>query len=108
MSDNQPPEDLKAQWKEADRLEIESIISSLLASASGRKYLYYLLSLGKIGQNPFTTNALAMSFACGELNVGQRILFDIISVAPDAWALMQKEANDEYRSREQSLAGAAG
>lgn len=106
MSDNQALEELKAQWKEADRLEIESVISSLLASPPGRKYLYYLLALGKIGQNPFTPNALSMSFACGELNVGQRILFDIISVAPDAWALMQKEATDEYRSREQSLTSA--
>lgn len=108
MSDNPTHEDLKALWKEADRLEIERVIADLLSTPSGRKYLYYLLSLGKIGQNPFTPNALSMSFACGELNVGQRILFDIISVAPDAWALMQKEANDEYRSREQSLADATG
>lgn len=105
MSDNPQIEELKQRWADEDRLEIESQISRNLATPEGRKFLYYLLSLGKIGQNPFTPNALAMSFACGELNVGQRILADILSVAPDAWALMQKEANDEYRTRQQLLAG---
>lgn len=104
MSDNQTQEELKQRWAEEDRLEIESQILKNLSTPEGRKFLYYLLSLGKIGQNPFTPNALAMSFACGELNVGQRILADILSVAPDSWALMQKEANDEYRTREQLLA----
>lgn len=104
MSDNTEIEELKQRWAEEDRLEIESQISRNLSTPEGRKFLYYLLSLGKIGQNPFTPNALAMSFACGELNVGQRILADILIVAPDAWALMQKEANDEYRTRQQLLA----
>jgi hypothetical protein len=107
MSNNPQAEELKRQWEEADRLNTEQILSSLLSTPGGRKFLYYQLSLGKIGQNPFTTNALAMSFACGELNVGQRILFDILSVAPDAWALMQKEANDEHRTRTARLANTA-
>lgn len=103
MSDNREAEELKAQWLENDRLEIESVLSDLLSTPRGRRFLYYQLSLGKIHQNPFTPNALSMSFACGEMNVGQKMLADILSVSPEAWALMQKEANDEYRTREQQL-----
>lgn len=105
MSDNPQAEELKKRWDEEDRLEIEHQYRQLLSNPSGRKFLFYQLGLCKINQNPFTANALSMSFACGEMNIGQRILFDILSVAPDMWAMMQKEANDVYRTREQSLAG---
>lgn len=105
MSNDLTTGELKAQWEQHDRLEIETVYTSLLNSPSGRKFLFYLLGLGKIGHNPFTSNALSTSFACGELNVGQRILADILSANPEGWILMQREANDEYRTRTQSLAG---
>jgi len=104
MSDNPQAEELKQRWEKEDRLEIERQYLDLLSTSTGRKFLFYQLGLCKINQNPFTPNALSMSFACGEMNIGQRILFDILSVAPDMWAVMQKEANDVYRTREQSLA----
>lgn len=103
MSDDQQHEELKRQWELHDRLEIEAEYTALLNSPRGRKFLYYLLGITGIGKNPFTANALTMSFTCGELNIGQRILADILSTQPEGWLLMQREANDEYRTRQQSL-----
>lgn len=101
-------DELTTQWEVNDRLEIEQAITALLSTAVGRRYLRRLLLFGKVGQQPFTPNALTMSFQCGELNVGQQILADILAVNPDGYVLMQKEANDEYRTREQALRDAAG
>lgn len=100
MSDN---EELKQKWMEEDAAVVEMVYKELLSGPDGRKFLFHLLSITKLMNNPFTPNALSMSFACGEMNVGQRILADILRVSPDGWTLMQKEANDVYRTRQQSL-----
>jgi hypothetical protein len=103
MDSEKTPEELKFQWEEDDRLEIEQAVKALLATRVGRRYLRRLLEFGALGRNPFTPNALTMSFNCGELNVGQKIQTDIIAVDPEGWVNLQKEANDEYRTREQQL-----
>lgn len=92
-------DDLKNLWKEEDEQAINQAYIALLETPVGRKFLRHLLELGKIGQQPFTTNALAMSFACGELNVGQQILTELLTARPEGWIMMQKEANDEWKSR---------
>lgn len=98
-------EKLKHYWAEQDRLIIGEEYRKLLGSAGGRKLLFYLLGLAGIGHNPFRKNALEMSFACGELNVGNQILADILQVNPHGWIEMQKEATDEQRNRDAELAG---
>jgi hypothetical protein len=103
MSDNNHIEELKKEWAEQDQLVIEEEYRKLLRTSQGRQLLYHLLSIGGIGKNPFTANALTMSFACGELNVGQRILADILATDAEGWILMQKEATDAYRTRQSIL-----
>lgn len=97
---------LKQAWEESDRQVIDFVYAEILNTVQGRKYFFDQLKLAKVGQQPFTPNALAMSFNCGEMNVGNQILARILSVNPQAWIQMQKEANDEYNSREQQLAAA--
>lgn len=103
MSDKSASEELKTRWAEEDRLEIENVYQDLLSAARGRKFLFYLLGVARVGQQPFAPNALQMSFNCGELNVGQKLLSDILSAQPEGWILMQKEANDAYRTRDNAL-----
>lgn len=90
--------------KDAARLEklnIDKACENLLATREGRHYLWWLLRIGRVGSQPFTNNALATSFGCGELNVGQQILAHIIEVDPAGYALMiQEKANDEREWRE--------
>ena len=99
-------EELVAKWDKDDRTETEQAIRALLATAVGRRLLRRWLSFGKLGVNPFAPNALTMSFSCGELNVGQQMLADILAIDPDGWIAMQKEENYERQSRERDLTNA--
>lgn len=84
-----------------EKLNIDEACKELLATRKGRYYLWWLLRIGRIGAQPFTNNALATSFACGELNVGQQILAHIIEVDPAGYALMiQEKANDDREWRD--------
>jgi hypothetical protein len=106
MSDEITPDDLRNQWAEEDRLEIETQYRELLSTPRGRKFLFYLLGLTKFMQNPFTGNALTTSFNCGEMSIGQRLMADITSVDPIGWSRMQQEVNDADRTRSDAIRAA--
>ncbi len=82
-------------YERQKKADIDAVVSALLTHREGRKYLWWLLEIGRIGQQPFTSNALTTSFNCGELNVGQQILSRIIEVNPAGYVQMQKEMQDE-------------
>lgn len=98
--------ELTAKWEADDWNEVQQAIRDLLATSSGRRFLFRWLGFGRIGSNPFASNALTMSFGCGELNVGQRMLADLMETAPEGWLLMQREMNDEHRTRTNALTDA--
>lgn len=83
---------------EANQLEVDETVRVLLSVSRGRKYLWWLLTIGKVGTQPFANNALQTSFACGELNVGQQILAHIISVDPAGYVRMMQENAENERS----------
>jgi hypothetical protein len=96
-------EKLKRRWQKEDELRIDSAVSKAIADAEGRKFLWWLLEIGRIGGQPYTTNALNTAFNCGELNVGQRILDRIISVSAEGYVLMMKENEREVNERDKQL-----
>lgn len=96
-------ETLKKRWLKEDELKIGSAVGKALANVEGRKFLWWLLEIGKIGNQPYAGNALNTAFACGELNVGQRILDRIISVSPEGYLIMMKENADERKERDAEL-----
>lgn len=95
---------LQHKWLSHDREQVDKALSSLLVTSEGRKYLWWLLEIGRVGQQPFTANALTMSFNCGELNVGQQVLDRIIQVDPAGYVRMMQEQADERRDRDNQLA----
>lgn len=97
---------LRERWKREDEAAIDAALNALLQHAHGKKFLWWLLQIGKVGQQPYTNNALATAFNCGELNVGQQILDRITSTSPDGYVQMMKEAADERTRRNTELAGA--
>lgn len=99
---------LKRRWQKEDDFAIESAISALATHAQGRKFLWWLLEIGRVGLQPYSGNALGTAFACGELNVGQRVLDRIIAVTPDGYISMMKENADERRKRDDELDRADG
>lgn len=96
-------ERLKRSWQKADEARIDSAISKAINDAEQRKFLWWLLEIGRIGMQPYANNALNTAFNCGELNVGQRILDRIISVSPEGYVRMMKENESEVRERDAQL-----
>jgi hypothetical protein len=82
--------------REAEReRETDESIKLIMSRANGRRFFYWLLSLGRPGQNPFTGNTLSTMFNCGELNVAQRVTDRLLRICPDFYVLMLKEMEDE-------------
>lgn len=97
---------LRARWKQEDETAVNTAIDALLKHTHGRKALWWLLQIGRVGQQPFANNALQTAFACGELNVGQQVLDRITSVSPEGYVDMMKEMADERGRRDSELADA--
>src|SRR5882724_266953 len=96
-------ENLKRRWQKEDELKIDSAVRKAIVDSEGRKFLWWLLEIGRIGLQPYANNALNTAFNCGEMNVGQRILDRIISVSPEGYLTMMKENEDERRARDADL-----
>lgn len=96
-------EKLKRRWQKEDEQKIDSAVAALVEHTQGRKLLWWLLEIGRIGMQPYANNALNTAFNCGELNVGQRILDRIISVSPEGYVRMMKENESESRERDAQL-----
>lgn len=80
-------------------IEIDAAIAHLLKMREGRRFLWWLLQIGKVNQQPFTMDARTTAFNCGELNVGQQVLARITLVQPAGYLQMQEENLNEYNAR---------
>ena len=96
-------ESLKRRWNKEDELKIDSAVNKAVVDIEGRKFLWWLLQIGRIGYQPYARNALDTAFTCGELNVGQQILDRILQVSPDGYILMMKENASESAERDKQL-----
>lgn len=94
---------LKRRWSEEDQAAIEGAIEALQQHYQGRKFLWWLLQLGGVNQQPYTSNALQTAFNCGTLNVGNQILEAVTRVTPEGYMAMMKENADERRNRDAEL-----
>lgn len=99
--------DLEHKFIADDRKERLAVVSALMGHRGGRKFLWWLLQVGKaVGHNPFTNNALTTSFGCGEMQVGQQILAELIEADPELFPTLMKENFNEQSARTEQLAGA--
>jgi hypothetical protein len=85
-----------------DEADIDSFIAGMLASAKGKKFLWWLLQIGKYGVNPFSPDVTTMAFQAGEMNVGSAILARVIDVNPLGFAELQLERKNENERRNES------
>lgn len=87
---------LRERQKATEQM-IDNAIRLNSKTPEGRKFLWWLLQIGKVNTQPFTTNAITTAFNCGELNVGNTILARITDVDPASYVQMQQESLNEYR-----------
>jgi hypothetical protein len=70
-----------------------TFINTIMGMVNGRAYVHDLLVRCHVFAQPFSADALLTAFACGELNVGQRVLADVMLHCPDNYITMMREAN---------------
>ena len=92
-------ERLARKFAKEDETYVTNGLLEVLASPTGRRWLWHHLTRTHVFSNPHTGNALNTAFACGEQNIGQQLLADITSANPDAYILMMKENADAERAR---------
>lgn len=66
-------------------------IKWLMASKQGRRVAWRLLARTKVFHNPFAAVDPQTNFSCGEMNVGQWFLAEVMEHSPDAFLQMFKE-----------------
>lgn len=94
---------LKRDWQKQDDTEIDGAINALFEHRNGRRLLWWLLTIGRVGTQPYAGNALNTAFSCGELNVGQQILDRMIAVSPDGYVNTMKENVNERSERDTAI-----
>jgi hypothetical protein len=100
-------ERLKKKWAEEDEREITAAVSALVEHRHGRRFLWHLLTIGRIGTQPFNGDALRTAFSCGELNIGQQVLDLLITTSPSGYITMMKENANERSDRDTALGSAS-
>jgi hypothetical protein len=71
-----------------------AFVRNVMDSIEGRRWVWDLLSRCHLFQTPMTDSDRWTAFACGEMNVGQQIVADIMTYCPDSYIRMQREANE--------------
>jgi hypothetical protein len=68
-------------------------LERIMATPTGRRWMYDLLATCHLWHNPFQLDALATAFACGEMNVGQKLLMMVETHCPGMYMKMVEEHN---------------
>lgn len=92
-----------AEIAKRQKADVDDAIRALVMHSQGRQLIYWLLELGQMGKNPHSLNALATAFACGEMNVSQKILDRLLEVAPTAYVQMLTEKEEERLNAERPV-----
>ena len=75
----------------------ELVLEMIMKDRRGRAWLFDLLAEFGLNRNPYAQNALAMSFACGELNAAQKLQARAVSTFPDFYVQMLTEGAEDGR-----------
>lgn len=86
--------------------DIDDAVRDCLTTRRGRRFLWWLLQQGRVGEQPFRADSLVTAFNCGELNVGQKMLDRIVAVDPAGYVNMQVEQLNEDAKRRTVVADA--
>lgn len=104
MSGYDDPEEVaqeRVARKEAksEKALIDAYVQSTLNDVGGRKFLWWLLQIGRWGQSPFLAERSRTDFACGEQNIGLQVMDRILQVDPTGFIRMQSEENERVANR---------
>lgn len=90
-----------------DNEEINAEFMHILGRRGGRRLLWWLLGIGRIGTQPFRSDPYEHAFNSGELNIGLQVQARIIEADPQGFINMQVENAIEHRERAAVINGVA-
>ena len=95
--DASDPSFVRRRISEAKRREASTatVIRQIMASDTGRAWVYEKLSMCHVFQSSFSPNALDMAYREGERNVGLQFTLEVSRACPEQYLLMLKEASGE-------------
>lgn len=91
-ADDQADADAKAKRKAR---QVVDDLKWLMAHKQGRRVAYKLLADTGVFRNPFNHSGSVTAFNCGQMNVGQRFLAEIMEHAPESYTTMCKEQRND-------------
>lgn len=71
--------------------ELRLALRAILQTLEGRKYLWHLMGLCGTFKQPFGGDVNRTIFNCGQQNIGQVILGEVLAVSPEAYQRMLQE-----------------
>lgn len=75
-----------------EKLSDDEFVRSALKSRAGRNYFWRFLERCHLFEVSYVQGSFdATSFREGERNIGQRMLADVMRIAPESWIEMMKE-----------------
>lgn len=89
----------QAKAERQKRIVEESDFKFIMGTKQGRRFMWRLLSITGLFQNPYRGGAEFAGFHSGEQNVGQQLLAEIHGLCPERYVDMLKEQQDNERSR---------
>lgn len=104
MHDDKAEKRRQAEARRLSKQEVEArsrVFHRLASDPEGRDFLWWLLDIGRLGQQPFSTNALQTAFSCGELNIGQQVFAAMSEASPSIYLTLvteRQERNESNRS----------
>lgn len=78
-------------------------IAKVLSLPEGRRFIWRILSEGKIFNTPFTGDDARTNFNCGAHDLALMPLNDMMEIRPEAFAQMRNEYVSAEKSRRLSL-----
>jgi hypothetical protein len=85
--------DAEAQRQRDEFLRMQETedLKWLMAHQAGRRIAWQLLARSGVFRNPFNNSGSVTAFNCGQMNLGQQLLAQILEHAPDAYVKMLKD-----------------
>jgi hypothetical protein len=98
------PKDVKAAIRASQRWNDRKtrVIQTLMSTEDGRRFVREHLELARIGANPFNPDPLKTAFNCGELNIGQRFMAEVMNATPQLYMQMMAEANQATEPKDEN------
>lgn len=91
LADERDEQDRQEQRQRAEDLKW------VMSDTRGRRFIHDVLETTGVYRNPFTGNSETF-FRCGEMNVGQRLLAQLMATCPKRYLEMIKEQENDRPS----------